>query len=153
MMNPSEFSPLLHDRGRGPELKSCRITVFDLIPFFLDPNHSDSQMLQQWPISHAELHVMKDYFHANRLEILEMQDGIQAKWQFESERQAQDARVQQLARRAERRRNLLCQFLEDEKQLFGEPLPETPDELRRRWLRFQEMIEEQERLPLSEAVA
>ena len=28
---------LIHDRGRGPEIVGTRITVYDLLPDFLDP--------------------------------------------------------------------------------------------------------------------
>jgi hypothetical protein len=28
---------LIHDRGRGPEVKGTRITVYNLVPHFLDP--------------------------------------------------------------------------------------------------------------------
>src|SRR6516225_12392404 len=30
------FPELTHDRGRGPEIKGTRYTVYDLLPYFLD---------------------------------------------------------------------------------------------------------------------
>jgi uncharacterized protein (DUF433 family) len=33
---------LIHDRGRGPEIAGTRITVFHLLPYFLDPSATEA---------------------------------------------------------------------------------------------------------------
>jgi hypothetical protein len=33
---------LIHDRGRGPEVKGTRITVYNLLPHFLDPTATEA---------------------------------------------------------------------------------------------------------------
>lgn len=33
---------LIHDRGRGPEIVGTRITVLDLLPYFLDPSADEA---------------------------------------------------------------------------------------------------------------
>lgn len=33
---------LIHDRGRGPEIVGTRITVYHLIPYFLDPSATEA---------------------------------------------------------------------------------------------------------------
>jgi hypothetical protein len=37
---------LIHDRGRGPEIVGTRITVLDLLPYFLDPSATESYICQ-----------------------------------------------------------------------------------------------------------
>jgi hypothetical protein len=34
----------IHDRGRGPELVGTRITVYNLLPNFLDPMATDAHV-------------------------------------------------------------------------------------------------------------
>ena len=45
----SERHPLIHDRGRGPELVGTRITVFDLLPSLMDPHRTDADILAWYP--------------------------------------------------------------------------------------------------------
>ena len=45
----SERHPLIHDRGRGPELVGTRITVFDLLPSLMDPAQTDAEILAWHP--------------------------------------------------------------------------------------------------------
>ena len=37
---------LIHDRGRGPEIVGTRITVLDLLPYFLDPSATEAYICQ-----------------------------------------------------------------------------------------------------------
>ena len=54
--------PLMYDRGRGPELRSCRITVYDLIPYLLAPNYCDERVLEAWQIvTPEELAALKQH--------------------------------------------------------------------------------------------
>ncbi|HET6882823.1 MAG TPA: hypothetical protein VFI31_21830 [Pirellulales bacterium] len=37
---------LIHDRGRGPELVGTRITIYHLLPYFLDPTATETYICQ-----------------------------------------------------------------------------------------------------------
>lgn len=37
---------LIHDRGRGPEIVGTRITVYNLLPYFLDPSATELYICQ-----------------------------------------------------------------------------------------------------------
>ncbi|MGL6094271.1 MAG: hypothetical protein ACRC7O_00535 [Fimbriiglobus sp.] len=81
--------PLLYDRGRGPELRSCRITVYDLIPYLLSPTYSDALMFEAWPsITPAELAALKQYIADHRDEVMAVHDRIEARMQDEMAIQA-----------------------------------------------------------------
>jgi uncharacterized protein (DUF433 family) len=71
--------PLIHDRGRGPELVGTRITVYDLIPYLLDPYYSDDIPLAAWPsVTPEGLAALKAYIADHR-------DEVMAKhWEIES---------------------------------------------------------------------
>jgi hypothetical protein len=65
------INDLMYDRGRGPELRSCRITVYDLIPYLESPTYSDELVFQAWPlVSRAELDALKRYIAENREEVM-----------------------------------------------------------------------------------
>ena len=40
----SDRHPLIHDRGRGPELVGTRLTVFDLLPDLMNPAKTDADL-------------------------------------------------------------------------------------------------------------
>ena len=42
---------LIHDRGRGPELVGTRITVYDLLPYFLDPTATESYVCRLYKLT------------------------------------------------------------------------------------------------------
>jgi len=42
---------LLHERGRGPELIGTRITVYNLLPHFLDPTATESYICQLYGLT------------------------------------------------------------------------------------------------------
>jgi hypothetical protein len=44
------INDLIYDRGRGPELGSYRITVYDLMPYLESESYSDEFMFEAWPI-------------------------------------------------------------------------------------------------------
>jgi uncharacterized protein (DUF433 family) len=35
---------LIHDRGRGPEIIGTRVTVYNLLPYFLDPSATEARV-------------------------------------------------------------------------------------------------------------
>jgi hypothetical protein len=62
----------MHDRGRGPELRSCRITVNDLFPYFESREFTDARLLELFPITQAELDALRDYIAEHREEVVEV---------------------------------------------------------------------------------
>jgi hypothetical protein len=73
------INDLMYDRGRGPELRSCRITVYDLIPYLEHPEtYSDETMLVVWPtVNRAELEAMKAYIAEHREEVMAVHRKIE----------------------------------------------------------------------------
>lgn len=64
--------PLIEDRGNGPVLKSCRITVNDLWPYLQSPNYRDETALEAWPvITNEELQALKQYIADHYEEVAE----------------------------------------------------------------------------------
>lgn len=60
--DPIDLGPLMYDRGRGPELRSRRITVYDLHPYKSDPGFfTDEYLCNLWRITSAELDALKRY--------------------------------------------------------------------------------------------
>lgn len=77
--------PLIYDRGRGPELRTTRITVYDLIPYLLEPPFPDAELLKLWPSVTAEgLAALKAYIADHRDEVMakhwEIESRIRREW-------------------------------------------------------------------------
>ena len=64
-MDPVIIDEYLYERGRGPELRSCRLTVNELYPSLMDYPTSDARMLELYPITAAELDAVRRYIAAN----------------------------------------------------------------------------------------
>jgi uncharacterized protein (DUF433 family) len=62
-------SPLIHDRGRGPELRRTRITVYDIVGY-LEVGDDDATILQWLPITAEELAALKRYIADHRDEVM-----------------------------------------------------------------------------------
>ena len=59
------------DRGRGPQLSTSRITVQDLVPYFLR-NCSHEQIIEIIPVlSVEEIQVVEKYVHENHTTVME----------------------------------------------------------------------------------
>lgn len=67
----------MYDRGRGPELRSCRITVYDLIPYLEHGDFRDAEMLELWRITAAELDALKQYIAEHRDEVMAVHRQIE----------------------------------------------------------------------------
>jgi uncharacterized protein (DUF433 family) len=66
------------DRGRGPQLSSCRITVQDLLPYYRDGASNDE--IRQWipSLTEDEIAVLKDYIRDHYAEVLQTEQEIKA---------------------------------------------------------------------------
>jgi uncharacterized protein (DUF433 family) len=131
------INDLMYDRGRGPELRSCRITVYDLIPYLEHPEtYSDEAMLAVWPtVNRAELEALKEYIAEHREEVMAVHRKIEERIQRETE--AQDTpEFRERMRQAHERVVKLQSFLAERKRL-GLPSGSNWEETREafhRWL-------------------
>jgi len=64
------------DRGRGPQLSTCRITVQDLVPY-LQQNYAHEQILQIMPVlTEAEIQAVERYVLENYDAVMEQDRRI-----------------------------------------------------------------------------
>jgi uncharacterized protein (DUF433 family) len=54
-------SDLIHDRGRGPEIKGTRITVYNLLPDFLDPAATEADICRTYGLTPQQVAAMRAY--------------------------------------------------------------------------------------------
>lgn len=52
---------LIHDRGRGPELVGTRITVYNLLPNFLDPTATEAYLCRLYDLSPEQVSAARAY--------------------------------------------------------------------------------------------
>jgi uncharacterized protein (DUF433 family) len=52
---------LIHDRGRGPELVGTRITVYNLLPHFLDPSATEAYICRLYDLSAEQVAAARAY--------------------------------------------------------------------------------------------
>jgi uncharacterized protein (DUF433 family) len=99
----------IHDRGRGPELKGTRITVYDVVYYHLhgDPPDVIAVILG---ISTPEVRALLDYFEAHRDEVMAWHNKIEERNARgnppEIEEKSKASREKFAAMVAERRRQL-----------------------------------------------
>jgi uncharacterized protein (DUF433 family) len=70
---------LIHDRGRGPELIGTRITVYNLLPYFLDPGSTEAHICELYNLTSQQVAAMRAYALNNSAEILERHRIIEAR--------------------------------------------------------------------------
>ncbi len=54
-------SDLIHDRGRGPEIVGTRITVYDLLPNFLDATATEDYICRLYALSAEQVAAVRAY--------------------------------------------------------------------------------------------
>ena len=69
--------PLIHDRGRGPELLDRRITIYNLVPFFLLPENTDAAIAESFLISVEQVAAMRAYLADHRAEVMAEHERIE----------------------------------------------------------------------------
>lgn len=52
---------LIHDRGRGPEIIGTRITVYNLLPHFLDPAATESRICRLYELTPEQVAAARAY--------------------------------------------------------------------------------------------
>jgi uncharacterized protein (DUF433 family) len=66
------------DRGRGPQLSDCKLTVQDLLPYFKDST-PDTEILRWYPqIGQKELDLLRQYYVDHKEEVLALERQIAA---------------------------------------------------------------------------
>lgn len=70
--------PTIVDRGRGPQLSTCKITVQDLLPFF-KAEKSDAEILAWYPqLGVEEVRLLRQYYLDHTAEVQEDEARIAA---------------------------------------------------------------------------
>jgi uncharacterized protein (DUF433 family) len=54
-------SDLIHDRGRGPEIVGTRVTVYNLLPNFLDPAATEAYICQLYELTPEQVAAARAY--------------------------------------------------------------------------------------------
>ncbi len=70
---------LIHDRGRGPELVGTRITVYNLLPDFLDPTMTESSICQMYELTPEQVAAARAYILSNPETVLAEHLKIEAR--------------------------------------------------------------------------
>src|SRR6516164_10529896 len=70
---------LIHDRGRGPEILGTRITVYNLLPHFLDPAATEAFICQLYQLTPEQVAAARAYVLNNPDTVLERHLQIEAR--------------------------------------------------------------------------
>jgi hypothetical protein len=70
---------LIHDRGRGPEVVGTRITVYDLLPYFLDPTATEEYVCRVNGLAPEQVAAARAYVLNNPDPILSRHMEIEAR--------------------------------------------------------------------------
>lgn len=70
---------LIHDRGRGPELIGTRITVYNLLPDFLDPSATESYLCRLYQLTPEQVAAARAYVLNNPTTVLARHLEIEAR--------------------------------------------------------------------------
>ena len=71
---------LIHDRGRGPEIKGTRITVYDLLPYFLQEEVTEEEICKRYePLTPRQVAAARAYILNNADVILAEHLKIEAR--------------------------------------------------------------------------
>lgn len=61
---------LIHDRGRGPEIRGTRITVYNLLADFLDPTRTEARIGQLYELTPEQVAAARAYVLNNAEAVL-----------------------------------------------------------------------------------
>lgn len=70
---------LIHDRGRGPEIVGTRITVYNLLPYFLDPSVTEQNIATFYGLTIEQVVAARAYILNNPDPILSTHLKIEAR--------------------------------------------------------------------------
>ncbi len=72
-------SDLIHDRGRGPELVGTRITVYDLLVHFLEPDDTEAYICKLYDLTPEQVAAARAYVLNNPEPVLARHLEIEAR--------------------------------------------------------------------------
>ncbi len=138
-MDPIDLGPLMHDRGRGPELRGTRITIYDLIPYLESPGYRDETMLEVWPISREQLEALKQYISDHREKAMAKNAEIDAR--HARQRAEQNTPEFQARFAGSRERLMIFKEVIDEDRLENHGVvPNSKEARERRWKEFRSRV-------------
>lgn len=70
---------IIHDRGRGPEIAGTRITVYNLLPHFLDPAATEAEIGRLYELTPEQISAARAYVLSHPETVLAGHLGIEAK--------------------------------------------------------------------------
>ena len=152
-MTPVILNEWMYERGRGPELRNTRITVYDLIPYLLAPGYSDEKMYEAWPsVTPDGLAALKAYIAEHLYELLVKHHQIDER--IAREMAAQD--TPEFRARSWMNRERMTQYrawLAGYKAALGGVMPMDDGAPTTRRLQFQEWCEAMESLAATRSAA
>lgn len=95
-------SELMHDRGRGPEIVGTRITVYNLLPHFLDPTATEAYIGRLYELTPEQVAAARAY-------VLNNPDTVLAR-HLEIEARIAAGNPREVIERAERTRTSFLEF-------------------------------------------
>ena len=107
----------IHDRGRGPEIEGTRITVYNLLPHFLDAETTEASICERYDLTPEQVAAARAY-------ILRQPDVILDRYMLIEARIA-SGNPPEVLERAEKARAVLLRFKE---WLAGRELDEPQDQ-------------------------
>jgi uncharacterized protein (DUF433 family) len=70
---------LIHNRGRGPEIVGTRITVYNLLPYFLDSAVAETEIAELYHLSVAQVAAARAYVLNHADAVLDRHRQIEAR--------------------------------------------------------------------------
>src|SRR3954466_11645731 len=70
---------LIQDRGRGPEIVGTRITVYNLLPYFLDPTVTEAYLCRLYSLTAEQVAAARAYVLNNADTVLARHLEIEAR--------------------------------------------------------------------------
>jgi uncharacterized protein (DUF433 family) len=70
---------LIHDRGRGPEIAGTRITVYNLLPHFLDATVTEASLCRMYDLTPEQVSTARAYILNNPDTVLARHLDIEAR--------------------------------------------------------------------------
>lgn len=149
-MDANSYHPLIHDRGRGPELRSTRLTVYNVWGELFNPDITEHELCRRYEISPEEAAVLRAFAFQHFEEV----SAVIRRMDERTERGVveQEIALAGLLRGSQERFHLLKQWYAERKTnpaLFPEVQGESPEVHRERMNRaFEEWVANLHRQPV-----
>lgn len=135
--------PLIHDRGRGPELVGTRTTIYNLVPYFLNADRTEAEIAEWNRITVEQVAAMRAYFFAHFVEVMTEHEKIEARIRKGMEEQRSPEFQSRFWWNRERLERLRDWITEHHPEAFEKTTPGRFKQLRdefRAWLESRETV-------------